>query len=128
MRVDLIGHQLDISPSLRRLVTSKFVRIERLLNNAALSAQVVLSTERVGCRAEVTLHARDEKFLHGTGKGENFRVAVGAAIDKLSQQAKTLKGKYKERRRQAGRAPAAAPVPVPVRKKRATKKKRSTKG
>ena len=35
MRVDLIGHQLDISPSLRRLVTSKFVRIERLLNNAA---------------------------------------------------------------------------------------------
>ena len=123
MRVDLIGHQLDISPSLRRLVASKFARIERLLNNSALSAQVVLSTERVGCRAEVTLHARNEKFLHGTGKGENFRVAVGAAIDKLSQQAKTLKGKYQERRRRAPRVAAAAPA-----RKRATAKKRSTRG
>jgi putative sigma-54 modulation protein len=125
MRVDLIGHQLDISPSLRRLVASKLARIERLLNRSALTAQVVLSTERVGCRAEVTLHARDERFLHGTGKGESFRVAVGAAIDKLAQQAKTIKGKYEERRRRPTRAAAPAKPPA---KRAAPGKKRSTKG
>jgi putative sigma-54 modulation protein len=118
MRVDLIGHQLDISPSLRRLVSSKFARVERLLNRSALSAQVVLSTERVGCCAEVTLHARDERFLHSTGKGENFRVAVGAAIDKLAQQAKTIKGKYEERRRRPARVAAAPRARAGAKKKR----------
>ena len=124
MRVDLTGHQLDITPAHRRLVTTKIARLERLLNDAAVSAQVVLSTERVGCRADVTLHARDERFLHSAGTGENFGAAIKTAIDKLVQQAQTVKGKWEGRRRRTAK-PAPA---VSVRKKPAAARTRQTRG
>lgn len=120
MRVDLTGHQLDITPSLRRLVSTKLAKIERLMNDAAVSAQVVLFSEKIGCRAEVSLHARDERFLHSAGTGDNFGIAVGTAVDKLAHQAKTVKGKWQERRRRA------APVSSRTTKKKTAGPKRST--
>ena len=41
MRLVLTGRHLDISPGLRTLVDRKLVRLERLLGNAIVSAQVV---------------------------------------------------------------------------------------
>ena len=67
MRVELTGRHVDITPALRRLVDRKLARLERVLNDSALSAQVVLTDEKRGRRADVTLHARGEKFLHGDG-------------------------------------------------------------
>jgi ribosomal subunit interface protein len=120
MRLELSGRHLDITPGHRRMVVSKLKRLERLLNDAAVSAQVVLAEAKVGCRATVTLHARDEKFLHGTGEGENFGQAVTVAVAKLVSQSQTVKGKWQERKRRPARAkravatlePAAAPKRV----------------
>jgi len=67
MRVELTGRHVDITPALRRLVDRKLSRLERVLNDSALSAQIVLTDEKRGRRADVTLHARGEKFLHGDG-------------------------------------------------------------
>lgn len=103
MRLELSGRHLDITPGHRRMVASKLTRLERLLNDAAVSAQVVLSEVKIGCRANVSLHARDEKFLHGTGEGETFAQAVTVAVDKLVSQSQKVKGKWQERKRRPAR-------------------------
>lgn len=100
MRLELTGRHIDITPGIRRLIDSKLARLERLLNSSAVSAQVVLSREKTGAKAEITLHARDERFLHAAGKGDNWQAAVGQAVDRLMQQAQKLKGKWQQRKRQ----------------------------
>ena len=65
MRLELTGRRVDITPALRRLVDRRLGRLERMLNDSAVSAAVVLSHEPNLRRADVSLHARGEKFLHG---------------------------------------------------------------
>lgn len=103
MRVELTGHQLDLTPTLRRFVDTKLTKLERIMDDAAVSAQLVLFSERTGARAEMSLHARGEKFLHSTGTGDTLRIAIVAAVDKLVQQGKTVKGKWSERKRRPAR-------------------------
>lgn len=107
MRLELTGKQIDITPGVRRMIETKLAKIERMLNDAAVSAQVVVSREKSGDRADVTLHARGEKFLHGHGKSERLGTAMGEAVDKIVQQARKLKGKYEGRKRSAPRMPEA---------------------
>jgi putative sigma-54 modulation protein len=70
-----------------------------LLNDSAVSAQAVLTREKYRHRAEITLHARGEKFLHGVGNSNTWEVSVGEAVEKLTQQAQKVKGKWQERKR-----------------------------
>ena len=39
MRLELTGRHVDITPGLRRLVEGKLAKLERLLNDSAVSAQ-----------------------------------------------------------------------------------------
>lgn len=120
MRLELTGRHVDITPGLRRLVTAKLSKLERLLNDRAVSAQAVLSREKHSVRADITLHARGETFLHGVGNADGWETSIGEAIDKLSQQAQRVKSKYTDRKRRGVKgAPvagesreAAAPKPV----------------
>ena len=99
MRLEITGRHLDITPALRRLVTTKCAKLERLLNDSAVSAQVVLAREKHRHCTEITLHARGEKFLHGVADAGNWETSLSGAIDKLSNQAAKLKGKRQERKR-----------------------------
>jgi ribosome hibernation promoting factor len=99
MRLELTGRHVDITPALRRLVDRKLARLERMLNQAALSAQAVLTQEKHRLRADITLHARGEKFLHGVGDSASWEASLSEAIDKIAQQAQRVKGKWKGRRR-----------------------------
>jgi putative sigma-54 modulation protein len=101
MRLELTGRHVDITPALRRLVDRKLLRLERMLNDSALSAQVVLTREKRSRRADVTLHARGEKFLHGVGASTAWEASMSQAIDKMVQQAQKIKGKWQERKRRA---------------------------
>jgi ribosomal subunit interface protein len=103
MRLELTGRHVDITPLLRRLVDRKLARLARLLNDSALSAQVVLTREKRGHRADVTLHARGEKFLHGVGDSSAWETSMSLAIDKIVQQVQRVKGKWKERGRRGTR-------------------------
>src|SRR5919201_1789756 len=60
MRLELTGRHVEITPGLRRLVTTKLSKLERMLNHRAVSAQAVLSREKHSVRADITLHARGE--------------------------------------------------------------------
>jgi putative sigma-54 modulation protein len=98
MRLELRGHHVDVTPGLRRFVEAKLSKLERLLNNRALSAQAILTREKRRLVADVTLHARGERFLHGLGDSGNWETSLTQAISKISRQAQKLKTQQKETR------------------------------
>src|SRR3982750_2260080 len=129
MRFELTGRHVEITPALRRLVEGKLGKLERMLNDSAVSAQAVLTREKYRHRTEITLHARGEKFLHGVGNTGSWEASVGDAIEKICQQALKVKGKWQERKRrktakglpivaeaaEAARVPPVAAKPKPER-------------
>jgi putative sigma-54 modulation protein len=114
MRLELTGRHIDITPSLRRIVDAKLAKLERLLNDSAVSAQVVLTREKFRRGAEITLHARGEKFLHGVGSSETWERSLTQAVEKIAHQAEKMKGKWQERKRRGGRRAVPAPAEPPA--------------
>src|SRR6185295_223393 len=99
MRLELTGRHIEITPALRRLVNNKLGKLERLLNDSAVSAHAVLSRDKFRLLTEITLHTRGENFLHGAGSAAAWEASVDQAIEKLSQQAQKVKGKWQQRKR-----------------------------
>ena len=120
MRLELRGHHVDVTPGLRRFVEEKLSKLERLLNDRAVSAQAVLTMERHRHVTDITLHARGERFLHGLGNSGNWETSLTQAIAKISHQAQKLKTKNKEKRHNL-KAPSLEPLEPIV--KRANAKK-----
>ena len=113
MRLELTGRHVSITPALRTLVQQRLASTLRLLNDSAVSAQVVLTHEKARLRAEVTLHARGEHFLHGNGLGRDVATALAVAVDKVERQAQRLKGKWDGRKRRGPAKAAMAEMPAP---------------
>ncbi len=117
MRLELTGRHVTITPALRTLVEQRLAHVLRLLNDSAVSAQVVLTKEKARVHADVTLHARRERFLHGEATGRDVPTALGAAVGKIDRQAAKLKSKRTQGKRQgvsASNAAAAAARAEPV--------------
>lgn len=100
MECTLTGRSVAINPELRELISRRLDPLERLLGDAIVSADMVLTSERHLCVSELIVHARGEHRLHGLAQGPSWHTAVGAAVDKVMHQAQTLKGKWHGRRRQ----------------------------
>jgi putative sigma-54 modulation protein len=99
MRLVLTGRHVDITPGIRRLVDRKLARLERLLGNALVSSQVVLSLEKNRHLADVSVHVRGDHMLSGRTDGATWTTALTGAIEKIQHQAAKLKGKWAERKR-----------------------------
>ena len=106
MRVLLTGRQVEITPTLRRLVDKRLARLERRFGEALVSAQCVLSKERGRFVVDLTVHARQDHILHGVGTTGAWGTSLTAAVQKVIQQAQKVKGKWQERKRSAGAARA----------------------
>ena len=122
MRVELTGHQVEISPGLRNLVDRKLVKVSRVLDSAGLSAGVVAKKERVNNVVEITIHARGERHMHAVGKAQTWQSAMTLAVAKLLHQAEKVKGVWKERKK---RGPAARSVKTPRAARKAVARKTS---
>jgi ribosome hibernation promoting factor len=109
MRLVLTGRHVDISPGLRRLVDRKLARLERLMGNSVVSAQVTLTLEKQRHTAEVVVHARGDHVLTGRVTGAAWTTALAGAVEKIQHQAAKLKGKWAGRKRRAV-APRALPA------------------
>jgi ribosome hibernation promoting factor len=99
MRLSLTGRHVEVTPALRQLVTRRLVKIERVLNDSALSASVVLVLEKRVHSVEITLHARGDNMLTGKGSGSSFVQAIGPAVEKVMQQVAKVKEKWIARKR-----------------------------
>jgi ribosomal subunit interface protein len=99
MRLHLKGRQVDITPQLQKLAETRLAKIERRLNDALVSAQLVLSREKNQLVAELTVHAAGDHILHGMGNTAGWSTSITAAVQKVLQQADTMKGKWDARKR-----------------------------
>jgi putative sigma-54 modulation protein len=125
MRLDITGRHVDITAPLRQLIEKRFGRLERVLNDAAVSATITLTKEKYRLRTEIAVHTRGDHVLRGNGESSGWAVSVRQATDKIEQQAQTLKGKWNDRKRKGARTArqvgdgAAGPTPVAARVVRA---------
>jgi len=117
MRLDITGRHVDIGTSLRQIIDRRLAKLDRLLNDNAISGQVILTKEKYRHRAEIVIHARGDHTLRALGEGTAWPISLRDAAAKIEQQAQTLKGKWGEKKRKgagareiaaAGRAPEAA--------------------
>jgi putative sigma-54 modulation protein len=114
MRLELTGRHITITPGLRKRVDLQLKHVLRMLNDHAVSGQIVLTKEKSRVHCDATIHARGEKFLHGEASGRDVEAALAGAVDKIDRQALKIKGKWTEAKRRgisAAKAAAAAPRP-----------------
>ena len=114
MRLELTARHFTLTATLRKLVEQRLARAFRPLNDSVVSAQIVITREKVRFHAEVTLHVRGEHFLHGEATGRDAQTALSASIDKIDRQLGKLKSKWTEGKRRAispAKAASAAPRP-----------------
>lgn len=120
MRVDITGRHIDITPGLRQLIDKSLARVERLLNDRALSATVVLTKEKYRHQTELVVHAKGDHILSGIGVGNTWPLSVRKAAAKIEHQAQKLKSRWTEGKRQRKNnrtvGSAAAPEPPAVRR------------
>jgi len=108
MRVDITGRHVDITPPLRQLIDRSLGKIESLLNDRAISATVILTKEKYRHKTELVIHARGDHMLSGNGEGNGWPLSVRKATAKIEQQARKLKSRWTEDKRQRDGAGASA--------------------
>ncbi|MEO8071464.1 MAG: ribosome-associated translation inhibitor RaiA [Acidobacteriota bacterium] len=115
MKLTITGKHLEITDAARKQIAEKLTPLDRLLNESAVSAHVVISRERQQFVCEVTLHARGDHMLHGVARHSRQISAVIAAVEKVAHQAQRLTDRWKTRRKVApSRARVAAAAAAAV--------------
>lgn len=92
MNLNITGHHLEVTPSIRDYVTSKLERVVRHFDHVT-AVHVILSVEKLRQKAEVTVHVRG-KDIFVEALDENLYAAIDALADKLDRQ--VLKHKEKK--------------------------------
>lgn len=113
MRLELTGRHVEITPAIRTLVDRKLSRMSRLLNDALVSTQIVLTREKYRHLTEISVHLRGDHVLAGKVAGDTWADSVGRAVEKVEQQAAKVKGKWVERKRR-GTPARALPAEPPA--------------
>jgi putative sigma-54 modulation protein len=98
MQVNLSGHHVDITDSLRNYVNEKIKRMDRHFDQA-LDLHIVLTVEKLRHRAEATLHVSGGN-LHADDVQEDMYAAIDGLVDKLDRQGKKHKEKLQSHRPQ----------------------------
>jgi putative sigma-54 modulation protein len=106
MRLDITGRHVAITPAIRELIDKRLVRLGRLLNDSAISAQVILTKEKYRHLTEIVVHARGDRMLRGQGEGTGWPASLRQSSEKIEQQAQKVKGKWAERKRKGAGARA----------------------
>ena len=100
MQIAISGHQMDITPPLKKYVTEKMGRIERHFDNLTNST-VVLHVEKTRHLAEATINTKGAT-LHANAEAEDMYAAIDALTDKLDRQVRRHKEKLTDHHRGGG--------------------------
>lgn len=112
MRLDITARHTELTTPLRQLITTRVERLERVLNDAAVSALVTVTKEKYRHRTEIVVHTRDNRVLKGLGEGNAWPLSIRDAAERIEQQAKKLKGKWNERKRKSSGSRVVTPAPA----------------
>jgi putative sigma-54 modulation protein len=92
MQLNITGHHVDLTDSLKEYVGSKLQKLERHIDSIS-NVQVTLSVLKQRQIAESTIHVSGAD-IHGTAEHEDMYAAIDLLIDKLDRQ--ILKHKEKK--------------------------------
>lgn len=96
MQINLSGHHVEITDSMRNYVNEKIARLDRHFDKA-LDIHVVLTVEKLRHKAEATLHVSGGN-LYADDVQEDMYAAIDGLVDKLDRQGKKYKEKLKDHR------------------------------
>ena len=102
MRIDINGHQIEVTPALRDYVQEKFSRVFRHYDHP-LDARVMLSVDKLEQKAEATLSTPGKTLFADAISPDMY-----AAIDLLSDKLDRLLVKQKEKMTDHHRGESAA--------------------
>ncbi len=103
MQLNLTGHHIEITDSLRDYVNEKMERVERHFDKVT-NTHVILTVENVRHKAEATIHmSGNNVFAENTQ--DDMYAAIDGLIDKLDRQVKKHKEKITNHHHQK------APIP-----------------
>lgn len=83
MRLEVSGHQIEITPALNEFVTGKLEKIARHFDHH-LDVRVLLTVDKLQHRAEATLTPRG-KALHAEADANDMYAAIDLLVDKLDR-------------------------------------------
>lgn len=101
MQINLSGQHLDVTPALKRYVSSKLERLERHFDHVS-NAHVVLKIEKLHQKAEATIHVSGAA-LYADAVADDMYAAIDALIDKLDRQIKRHKEKLTDHHGKEGK-------------------------
>lgn len=93
MQIELTGHHLDITDSLRNYVNEKMGKLERHFDQVN-NTHVILSIENVKHKAEATVHMKGNDIFADAIEDDMY-AAIDGLVDKLDRQVKKHKEKIK---------------------------------
>ena len=105
MHIDITGHHIDITDSLRAYVTEKVGRIQRHFDKVT-GTHVILRLEKNQNMAEATMKIGGGPDIFANADHDDLYAAIDALSDKLDRQVLRHKEKRTTRIRSASRATA----------------------
>jgi putative sigma-54 modulation protein len=112
MKIEFTGRNFNISPAIKKHITTHFKKIVTVLNGAS-RAHVILSVEKHHRHvAEIVVNWNEHALMSKADSNDMYTSAL-QAIEKLRRQAVKVKGKIIDRKHHAPSASAVAPSPVP---------------
>lgn len=93
MQINLTGHHVDITDSLRDYVDNKFTKLERHFDHIT-NVHVILNVEKLNQKAEATVHLMGGEVF-ATSEHNDMYAAIDGLIDKLDRQVIKHKEKIK---------------------------------
>ena len=94
MQLNITGHNVEITESLRDFLNTKFAKLEQYFERIN-QVYIVLKVEKVTHIADATLHVNGGE-IHASAEGQDMYAAIDGLIDKLARQLTKHKDKLKQ--------------------------------
>ncbi len=100
MQLNITGHHVEVTDSMKAYVTEKLERLEKHFDHVN-NVHVILSIEKQRQKSEATVNVSGAT-LFADSTGEDMYASIDAMVDKLDRQIKKHKEKLKDHHRQEG--------------------------
>ena len=94
MQINLTGHHVEITDSLRSYVDTKFTKLERHFDHIS-NVHVILNVEKLNQKAEATVHLSGAEVF-ASSENTDMYAAIDSMVDKLDRQVIKHKEKMKK--------------------------------
>ncbi|WP_019027277.1 ribosome hibernation-promoting factor, HPF/YfiA family [Colwellia piezophila] len=94
MQINLSGHHVEVTSSLREYVDNKFSKLERHFDHIN-NIHIVLTVEKLIQKAEARVHINGSEVFASAVNADMY-VSIDTLVDKLDRQVLKYKGKVSQ--------------------------------